>query len=133
MNRAETRREWRAHFRKQSPAQPRAQATAASTRRHGPAASGNVEARAACGLRIRIDELELHGVGRIDEGQVAAGLRSELAALIGARGVPRAWGRAQFLERADAGPIGQTQRVSAHWLGEQVGRTIYNLRSAERP
>jgi len=71
-------------------------------------------------------------VGRLDEEQVSAALQSELKLLIAAKGAPRDWGRDQSLERVEAARPSGATRVSAQWLGTQLGRAIYNLRGTER-
>jgi hypothetical protein len=133
MSRAHARQQWRARFRGENAVQSIARATPMGSRRPGAVPGLKEQAKtAACGLRIRIEELELRGVGPIDERQVAAALHAELKTLIAANGVPRSWERDLILERAGAAPPAAATRVSAKWVGSQVGRTIYNLRSRER-
>jgi len=83
-------------------------------------------------LWIRINHLELRGVGPLDEEQVVTALQSELRTLIAAKGAPRGWRGDQNLDRVDAAPAPGATRVTAKWLGSQVGRAIYNVRSTER-
>jgi len=132
MSRAQVRRQWRAHFRGGGLSRPTPQA-APDAREHGTATHlARTATPAPSGLWIQINHLELRGVGRVDEGQVAAALRSELKTLIATKGTPSGWGGDRIVDRVDAAPAAAATRVTADWLGVQVGRTIYHLRSAER-
>jgi len=132
VSRAQIRQQWRAHFRSGSLARPRAH-VAPCARERGTATHVVRKATPApSGLWVRIDHLELRGAGRVDDGQVAAALRSELQTLIATKGAPAGWGTDRIVDRVDAVPAAAATRVTAEWLGVQVGRAIYQLRSVER-
>lgn len=134
MSRAQIRKQWRSHFRCVNPRQSVAAHDPGSMLRRPPGPSSTVAGRPLelSTLRIHVEQLELRGVGRIDEQRVAATLQSELRDLLATRGVPSCWGRNQVLDHAEAGPSSGAVRVNASWLGVQLARTIYNLRRPAR-
>jgi hypothetical protein len=74
-------------------------------------------------VEIAIGTIVIEGMGRLDEGAVAAGVAGELVRMVGARGLPDELRSASGTLRAT--PFDAPAEVSGGGLGAAVGRAVY--------
>ena len=75
-------------------------------------------------LTLHIEELVLDGFGPMDRAALAEAVRSELARLVAAHGLPPSLGSAAATS-LDAGAFTAAPDAGAHTLGTDVARVLY--------
>ena len=76
-------------------------------------------------VRIRIDELILHGLPAGSAASVGDALRRELAELLRARGIPPSLVRRGATDAIDGGALHLRDRVTPERIGGQLASAVY--------
>jgi hypothetical protein len=76
-------------------------------------------------IELQIDQLILHGFGRIDRRQVGSAVQQELSRLIRKQGLPSSLNQTQAIGNINAGEFKTGQSTGAEIVGTQVAQKIY--------
>jgi hypothetical protein len=76
-------------------------------------------------IRIKIDELVLHGFNYHDHRRISAAIEGELARLIRENGLPQGMNVAKEIPKIDAGSFNLSDRTNPKAIGDQIARSIY--------
>ena len=130
MNRAQTRQQWRKHFRGEA-ANVMEALQPANNFESGKAvkAGGAIANQMGGAVRLHIEELTLRGIGQMDGRKIADAFQAELRGMIAANGVPKHWHGNSTLKDAETGPVRLTSQTNSRWAGEQLARAIYGIRA----
>jgi hypothetical protein len=76
-------------------------------------------------IEVRIEELVLDGVSRVDAPRVGMSLERELTRLLALRGVPNGIARVSGLDTLDAGAFTRGLSTTCRELGGEIAQAVY--------
>jgi hypothetical protein len=82
-------------------------------------------------VQLRIDELVLRGFSRGSDRSIALSLEHELGRILTANGVPDAWTRPRFIDRAATNNIQLRAGESSSSIGRQLAQALYDTASED--
>lgn len=129
MNRAQRRARWQARLRGESSDRAAVAATSITSAK---STRGPVQAAQQRGsVQLRIDELVLRGFSRGSDRSIALSLEHELGRILTANGVPDAWTRPRFIDRAATNNIQLRAGESSSSIGRQLAQALYDTASED--
>lgn len=76
-------------------------------------------------VRLRIDELVLHGFPASDRYRIAAAVETELARLLAEQGVPPGLAKGKSVPVLDTGSIRLSPDAGPQRIGTQIARSLF--------
>ena len=129
VNRAQTRQQWRKHFRGEAAnLAPALQPAKSPESGRAVKAGGATRNRTGGAVRLHIEELTLRGIGQMDGRKIADAFQAELRGMIAANGVPPHWHGKSTPKDADTATVRLISQTNSRWAGEQLARAIYGIR-----